>query len=405
MGLNISSTSGVGLAALTPRTPVLANDASTLDALRDPTATALRARASSDPKSVVKAAAKQFEALFMNQLMKSMRESTQATGMLDNAGTQMGTEMLDTQFANQMTGLRGGLGDVIARQLERQMAGTTGATAGTAASPGAAAAAAAATTNNIITTGSTASLSATPTVHLDASLNTRLSARMDRSSSDAAASAASNPFESIALPAGGDMSVVMPVQPGPVAAVAPAGAAGAAVLSTRSAVGGRVKPIQEDFLRRHETAARAAEAQTGIPATFMVAQAAHESGWGKREIRNTDGSASFNLFGIKAGASWKGKTTQVTTTEVVNGQPQKVVAKFRAYASYDESFRDYAQLMKNNPRYSKVVSASNTAQGFAQGLQRAGYATDPGYAAKITRVINTTLRMQRATLSTPQTLA
>jgi len=155
----------------------------------------------------------------------------------------------------------------------------------------------------------------------------------------------------------------------------------------------------------HDASARAAEQQTGIPATFMVAQAAHESGWGKREIRNADGTSAHNLFGIKAGASWKGKVAQVTTTEVIDGQPHKVVAKFRAYTSYQESFRDYAQMMKDSPRYSKVVAAGNSAEGFAQGLQRAGYATDPAYAAKLTRVINTTLRMQRASLNTQGNVA
>jgi len=274
---------------------------------------ALRSRASSDPKAVIKAAAKQFEAMFMQQLMKSMRESSMATGMLDNAGTQMGTEMLDTQFANKMTGLPGGLSDVIARQLERQMTGTAPA----AAVP--------------------------------------------------AASAANAPARSDGL--------------------------------------GKVKPSQEEFLRMHDASARAAEEQTGIPAAFMVAQAAHESGWGKREIRNPDGTSANNLFGIKAGAGWKGKVAQVMTTEVIDGQPRKVIAKFRAYASYEESFRDYAQMMKDSPRYAGVVAAGNSAQGFAQGLQRAGYATDPAYADKLTRVINTTLRMQRASLNTQGNVA
>ena len=324
--------------ATSTRLPMAAGiDASALDAIRDPAANALRARASSDPKSVIKAAAKQFEALFMQQLMKSMRESTLATGMLDNASTQMGTEMLDTQFANQMTGLPGGLGDVIARQLERQMSGIAAGTSG--------------------------------------------------KNGQGAAGQGAEPA----------------VMPAASAAGAPARGAGAA----------SVKPNQETFLLRHQTAASAAEAETGIPATFMVAQAAHESGWGKHEIRNPDGTTSFNLFGIKAGAGWKGPTAQVTTTEVVDGQPRKVVAKFRAYASYEASFRDYAQLMKNNPRYANVVSASSSvqgslqasAQGFAQGLQRAGYATDPAYADKLTRVINTTLRMQQAMLHTPQSLA
>ena len=175
----------------------------------------------------------------------------------------------------------------------------------------------------------------------------------------------------------------------------------------RPATGGdtKVKPSQEEFLRMHDASARAAEAQTGIPATFMVAQAAHESAWGKREILNADGSSSHNLFGIKAGSGWKGKTTQIMTTEVVDGEPRKVMAKFRAYNSYEDSFRDYAQMMKESPRYAGVVAAGHSAQGFAQGLQRAGYATDPAYADKLTRVINTTLRMQRAANRSPENLA
>ena len=296
------------------RTSALSNtvgDAGALDAMRDPAANALRAKAATDPKAAIQAAAKQFEAMFMQQLLKSMRESSLASGMLDNSGTQMGTEMLDTQFADKMTGLPGGLGELIARQLERQITGTVQA----------------------------------------------------------------------------------------VPAASAAGAPASADAATRAT------PGQEEFLRQHQSAARAAEAQTGIPAAFMVAQAAHESGWGRREIRNEDGSSAHNLFGIKAGAGWTGKVAQVTTTEVIDGQPRKVVAKFRAYDSDDASFRDYAQLMKDNPRYAQVMAAGNSVQGFAQGLQRAGYATDPAYADKLARVINTTLRMQRAAVRAPTSLA
>ncbi|MEP6875399.1 MAG: flagellar assembly peptidoglycan hydrolase FlgJ [Burkholderiales bacterium] len=274
---------------------------------------ALRTRAASDPKAAIRAAAKQFEALFMQQLMKSMRESSMSSGMLDSAGSQMSTEMLDTQYANKISGLPGGLGDVIARQLERQITGLA---------------------------------------------------------------------PNAALPAAN-------------VANAPAGSVGSAAM----------KPSQEEFLRMHEASARAASEQSGIPAAFMVAQAAHESGWGKREIRNADGSSSHNLFGIKAGAGWKGPVAQVMTTEVVDGEPRKVLAKFRAYASYDESFRDYARMMKESPRYAPVVASAASAQGFAQGLQRAGYATDPAYADKLTRVINTTLRMQRAGSNTQGNVA
>ena len=157
-------------------------------------------------------------------------------------------------------------------------------------------------------------------------------------------------------------------------------------------------------MQQHAGAARAAEAQSGIPAAIMIGQAAHESGWGRQEIRNADGSSAKNLFGIKAGAGWNGPVAEITTTEYVDGVAQKVTAKFRAYASYEESFRDYARMLKDSPRYAAVAAqaaqgaaSAASAAGFAQGLQRAGYATDPAYADKLARVINTTMRVQRAT--------
>lgn len=266
----------------------------------------LRGAAAGDPRAAIKEAAKQFEALFMQELMKSMRQVTQSSGMLDNEGTQLGTELLDTQFAGQMTGIKGGLSDAIARQLERQM----GLGADRAKAP----------------------------VTLD--------------------------------PAISALGQNRPLR-------APAAA--------------------QEFVARHSQAALQAEATSGIPASFMVAQAAHETGWGKKEIRMADGSNSFNLFGIKAGASWKGATANITTTEFVDGHPKKMVQTFRAYSSFAESFADYARLMKTSPRYREVVANAQSAQGFAQGLQNAGYATDPNYADKLGRIINTTLRLQRST--------
>jgi len=280
----------------------------------------LRSAAARDPKAAIRETAKQFESIFMEQIMKSMREATMSSGMLENSGTQMGSEMLDAQYATKMAGLPGGLADAIARQLERQMG--------------------------------------------------------------------------IAAPATG-ASKALPAA-GAAGAAAPAAGSGAALSTSLSLK-------QADFVRSQTASAQSAEAASGIPAAFMVAQAAHESGWGKREIRNADGSSSHNLFGIKAGAGWSGPVAEITTTEWVGGEPQKVTAKFRAYASYGESFRDYAKLMKDSPRYAGVVAqaaqgpaSAASAQTFAQGLQKAGYATDPAYADKLGRVINTTLRVQRA---------
>ena len=108
------------------------------------------------------------------------------------------------------------------------------------------------------------------------------------------------------------------------------------------------------------------------------------------------GAPSHNLFGIKAGAGWNGKVAEVTTTEYINGTPRKVVAKFRAYDSYEASFRDYARLITESPRYAKASQQTASVQGYANGLQRAGYATDPAYADKLSRAINMTLQLQRA---------
>lgn len=279
----------------------LATDARSLEALQS--------AASRDPKSAVRETARQFEALFMQELLKSMRQATMKADMLDNSGTQMGTEMLDTQISTQMTGLPGGLGEAIARQLERQLGGVV----------------------------------------------SKVGAAVDRATTGAMR----------------DASAI---------------------------VGAGGTEAQAEFITRNSRAAQLAERQSGIPASFMLGQAAHESGWGRRDIRNADGSSSHNLFGIKAGSSWTGPVAEITTTEYIDGSPRKVVAKFRSYASPEESFADFARLMKDNPRYSDVLANANSVEGFAQGLQRAGYATDPAYADKLTRVINTTLRLQRASI-------
>jgi flagellar protein FlgJ len=141
------------------------------------------------------------------------------------------------------------------------------------------------------------------------------------------------------------------------------------------------------FVDKLASAAQQASEATGIPARFIVGQAALESGWGKREIRQANGLPSHNVFGIKATKDWTGKTVVATTTEYVNGVPHRVRAKFRAYDSYDEAMADYANMLKNNPRYASVINGAHSAEGFAQGMQRAGYATDPEYAKKLMSIM------------------
>ncbi|HEY4037750.1 MAG TPA: glucosaminidase domain-containing protein, partial [Burkholderiaceae bacterium] len=146
---------------------------------------------------------------------------------------------------------------------------------------------------------------------------------------------------------------------------------------------------QHQFMQTHWVDAARAQQLTGVPASFILGQAALESGWGRREIRAPDGSPSYNLFGLKAGPGWQGKTTAVTTTEYEGGVPHNTVQNFRAYDSYAAAFQDWALTIGRNQRYSGAVASSASASGFAWGMQQGGYSTDPSYAAKLASVIRT----------------
>jgi flagellar protein FlgJ len=268
----------------------------------------LKLEAKQSSPEALKQAAQQFEAVFMNMLMKSMREATPQDGMFDSEQTRMYTSMLDQQLTQRMASRGIGLADVMVRQLSTAIGMPA---AGEAEMPG---------------TGATTQ--------------------------------------------GMPLNAPAPAQPLP-----------AAVRS------GDAPAHVEAFVQRVLPHAQEASASTGIPARFMMGQAALETGWGRTEIRGADGQNSHNLFGIKAGGSWKGRTVDIVTTEYVNGKPQKQVDTFRAYDSYADSFRDYANLLRSNPRYQNVIAQGQDAAGFAQGLQQAGYATDPKYAQKLMGVI------------------
>ena len=377
----------------------LASDVHSMDALR--------ASASRDPKAAVQTAAHQFESLFMNELMKSMRQSTLATGMLENSGSKMGTEMLDAQFANQLTGMPGGLSKAIMKHLERQLPGSAQnldkptevkpllGNNGSGLSPSVGAEPAPKATkirqsvspNRTIESQSSVGRTAfaSPMSGSASGVNPTVVKQLERQM----ASPNSGPNRSAELKSSPEIDnpyLLKSIRPQIVPAKPNIRALAAIPKSNER---------QLSFIKTHTHAARAAEAATGIPASFMVAQAAHESGWGRSEIKRADGTSSFNVFGIKAGKNWTGPVVEVMTTEYIGGAPRKVMARFRAYSSYEESFKDYARLMTKSPRYASVVAQASTAEGFAYGLQKAGYATDPAYAEKLSRMINTTLRLQR----------
>lgn len=147
---------------------------------------------------------------------------------------------------------------------------------------------------------------------------------------------------------------------------------------------------QKKFTMKHLIAAQNVEREFLIPAIFMVGQAGHETGWGRSEIKYSNGEPAYNLFGIKATGGWSGKTVDIITTEHLKGKDVKLTARFRAYNSYEESFKDYAKLISNSPRY---AAAKEAAEKFAIEIQKAGYATDPKYAEKLSKSILITTKV------------
>ncbi|MBI4740597.1 MAG: flagellar assembly peptidoglycan hydrolase FlgJ [Betaproteobacteria bacterium] len=283
----------------------------------------LRARLKQDPQAGLKQAAQQFEGMLLQMMLKSMRDTTPQDGLLDSDQSRFFTGIMDQQLAQNLSA-QGKLG--FAKMIEQQLG------------------------RNLSSGGAAGTTSA---------LDALQAAVISRQAANFAARAAAPVAD---LPAGAPKEANA-VQP-------------SASTSANS----------RDFVSRTWPYAREAAAATGVPAHFLVAHAALESGWGKSEIRAADGSPTYNLFGIKAGKSWQGATADVQTTEYVNGVPQPAREKFRVYSSYGEAFRDYASLLSGNPRFAGVLGQQDGAE-FARSLQQSGYATDPSYADKLGRII------------------
>jgi flagellar protein FlgJ len=298
---------------------------------------ALRRTVRTSPEEGLKQVSRQFEAMFMNMVLKSMREATPSSGLLDGQNEKIYTSMLDQQLAQNLSGRGIGLAEAMLAQLQRGLASEV---------PDAG--------------GKPAAMSLLPRDGLPI-----------RPPSGIPLGSAPSGGASPALPATRvDLSAYQ-------------------VNNDRAGGGGAAASLQshvDSFVSRMGASAQAASDASGVPAPLILAQAALESGWGKREIRADDGTQSFNLFGIKADRSWQGAVVETTTTEYVDGEPQRMRAKFRAYGSYEEAFTDYARFMTRNPRYANVLATDDPTEA-AHGLQRAGYATDPQYSQKLVRIM------------------
>lgn len=290
----------------------------------------LRSEFAKNPQEGLKAAAQQFETLFLQMVMKSMRDTVPDDGMMSSDQSKFYTSLLDQQMAQTLATSGKGVG--FAKLIEQQLGRSLGATAGEAAKPGAGSGVA----DNL----------------------------------------------PLAVPDGRHLQYKTVLSGLPTSAAYQKSDVSVAPVTIREA-----PASAKEFVNRVWPHAVEASRSTGVPPQFLVGHSALESGWGRAEIRRADGSSSFNLFGIKAGKNWSGQTVEAATTEYVDGKPRQVVERFRAYGSYEEAFRDYANLLRNSSRYSAVIGSQDGAE-FAKRLQQAGYATDPAYADKLSQIIN-----------------
>lgn len=277
--------------------------------------TKLRADAEKNPSQAIEKTAHQFEALFTQMMLKSMRAATKFGD--DGLGAQgdLYKDWFDQQLAVSVSAGKGlGIADMLVAQLKHSQS------------------------------------LATETPKAADTVSMTMPGRVS-----APASAPAQPEPVV-------------TQPEPVA---------------KSTATSWPPASRHDFLAAIWPHARRAAEALGISPHTLVAQAALETGWGKHMPHDADGKPSFNLFGIKADHSWSGTTTSSATHEVVQGVEQKSHATFRSYDSVGHAFDDYVKFLKGNPRYADALRHGGDGHRFAASLQKAGYASDPNYAAKI----------------------
>jgi flagellar protein FlgJ len=365
----------------------------------------LKHTARQDPSQGVRGAAEQFEALFIQMMLKSMRDTIPQSGLMESQATDLYQSMLDQQWSQVMASRGIGLADKLVSQLERSGMVPGQEQRGSAVDEviaGIPRGAPRPLQDALFENGGDGSEAneASGRDRPSASPNARGGSGARAGGAERAAEVAAPPASFLdaleAAPAGfmGELAAkpqaaIRQAQDGRAAgeasrAAAPASSSEALERSRRDEAPGHVQA----FIDKLSAPAQAASRQTGVPAELILAQAALETGWGRHEIATADGRNSHNLFGIKAGSRWQGPTTEVVTHEYLNGQRTQVTDTFRVYGSFEEAFTDYARLISDNPRYSGVVAAANAEQA-ARALQNGGYATDPAYADKLIAVMGT----------------
>ena len=330
-----------------------------------------RAAGQDGGKAALPAVARQFEAVFTQMLIKSMRDASFGGGILDSAQSDQWRDLFDKQIALSLANDGKGMG--IAAMLVRQLGGKPADATAAAADP----------------TALSAEARAARTL---AGLPTGIPAP--------------------AIAAGGPMAGAVNAAASSIgnAADAADGFLDRALQFAKQAGSSALHAARDwafawpdDFVQKLAPYAQAVAQKLGVSVRAVLAQAALETGWGKHMPKQADGSNSYNLFGIKAGGSWQGQRANVPTIEFEGGAAVRRNAAFRAYSGPVQSLADYARLLTGSPRYEGALGHGEDVAGFAHALCRAGYATDPGYADKLTAIANSdTMRDALASLKDPQ---
>ena len=326
----------------------------------------IKYQSKSDKSGALDAAAKHFESIFVSMMIKSMRDANKVFSegnMLNSSESEFYQQMFDSQLSVSLaTGKGIGLAEVIKRQLSKDL--------------------------------NTPSLDIPPE-GLPLSGSARAGAS-DSAKTFSLENYARLPFVSSQKVSALDetvQSIEKMLETLPVGAAEPATVPEVNSIvdkhdSQKAATAAVRFGNPQDFIASLYPYAKDVEQKTGIDARLMLAQSALETGWGKYPILKADGQPSFNLFGIKSHADWQGDSANITTTEYRGGVAMTEKANFRAYASYQESFHDYAHFLKSNTRYQDALNHVDQPKEFAEKLQQAGYATDPNYADKINQIMD-----------------
>jgi flagellar protein FlgJ len=370
--------------------------------------------------------AQEFESLFLGEMLKSMRSATEALGKdnpMNTAEAKQYQEMYDQQLAVSMSREGGGIGlaDVLMRQMSKNKPLAPGEAATLSAAKQEAAKAAAQTPVAAGTVAINGPLSrvngerplwasrsvGAPSgegahrndmalinqrrLALPPKLADRLLAGLVPSATTAAAATVATANKT-QLPERATPTGTGPLFNGDWLVNAQNAANGSLQIHGRAIAQIPLAPAKkafssaDAFVNTMLPMAKEAADRIGVDPRYLVAQAALETGWGKSVMRAQDGSSSHNLFGIKTGSSWKGDSARAITSEFRNGEMVKETAEFRSYASYKDSFHDLVTLLQSNNRYQDVVKSADNPEQFVRELQKAGYATDPNYASKISQI-------------------